>query len=243
METIIEKIAKLFALAGNNSCEKEVAAALAKANDLLGKYNLSMSDVDTHIKTKAEQDGGKRRKLPRTSSSIRTGFYRWQLGIWSAVCQMNFCYMFTSIRYVQQKNGKYVRQKFSFIIGQEHNVIATTTMAKWLQQCVEDFSMEWVGDNKLRCSREAISWKEGCASRLINRIQEIIDQKRREENTTTALAIYQGNEQDDNRDYVINEMNVHLVARKQSKHDVDWASYYAGQKRGDTISLDKVIGN
>lgn len=46
MEKIVNKVQKLFALAGNNPSEQEATAALLKAQALLAKYNLSQADVE-----------------------------------------------------------------------------------------------------------------------------------------------------------------------------------------------------
>ena len=50
MEKIIEKIEKLFALAGNNPNENEAIAAAARAQELMAKYNLEMADLGTSEK-------------------------------------------------------------------------------------------------------------------------------------------------------------------------------------------------
>lgn len=47
MSPIQEKLAKLFAMAENNSNENEVAIALAKAEKLMQEYNLSKEDILT----------------------------------------------------------------------------------------------------------------------------------------------------------------------------------------------------
>ena len=44
-EKILDKIKKLFALAGNNSSEAEASAAMRKAQELMAKYSISMSET------------------------------------------------------------------------------------------------------------------------------------------------------------------------------------------------------
>ena len=44
-ETIIDKVKKLFALAGNNPSESEATLAALKAQELLAKNNISMEEI------------------------------------------------------------------------------------------------------------------------------------------------------------------------------------------------------
>lgn len=44
-ESVLKKIRNLLALAGNNPNENEAHAAACKAQELLAKYHLSMSDI------------------------------------------------------------------------------------------------------------------------------------------------------------------------------------------------------
>ncbi len=45
-QEVIEKVKKLFALAGNNPSEKEAESAMLKAQELLLSHDLSIGDVD-----------------------------------------------------------------------------------------------------------------------------------------------------------------------------------------------------
>jgi len=54
MDKIIEKINKLFALA-NSDNENEASSAMAKANQLLVKYNLQLADIDVKDKSYSDE--------------------------------------------------------------------------------------------------------------------------------------------------------------------------------------------
>jgi hypothetical protein len=241
MNPIIEKISKLLALAGNNPDENEVASAMAKANDLLARHNLTMADVSIHNENKEGRRA--RTRVERTQSAVKAGAYKWQLWIWSTVADLNFCFIFTSSRHVQNPNGSFTRKKYTYVIGREHNVAATIAMASWLQRAVEDFCKQYIGGDTHRLlSRAAVSWKEGCSSRLISRISTIIEQKRAEENQTTALVLYSGNEQEENEAFVKDEMNITLKEKKTApRRNVDWGAFQDGQRKGEEIHLGGII--
>lgn len=46
LEKMLEKVKKLLSLAGNNPSEEEAIAASLKAQELIAKYNLDLSDLD-----------------------------------------------------------------------------------------------------------------------------------------------------------------------------------------------------
>ena len=46
IERVLEKVKKLLALAGNNPSEAEAQAAALRAQELIARYNLSITDDD-----------------------------------------------------------------------------------------------------------------------------------------------------------------------------------------------------
>ena len=76
IEKVLEKVKKLFALAGNNPSEAEAQAAALRAQELIAKYNLTITDEDE--------------KLEMTESSFVTGVDKsWKYGL-AAVIEKNF---------------------------------------------------------------------------------------------------------------------------------------------------------
>ena len=73
IEKVLEKVKKLFALAGNNPSEAEAQAAALRAQELIAKYNLTITDEDE-----------------MTESSFVTGVDKsWKYGL-AAVIEKNF---------------------------------------------------------------------------------------------------------------------------------------------------------
>lgn len=50
IEKVLEKVKKLFALAGNNPSEEEAHAAALRAQTLIAKYNLTITDEEEELK-------------------------------------------------------------------------------------------------------------------------------------------------------------------------------------------------
>src|SRR5438105_14791415 len=87
MTRIIDKIRKLFALAGNNTSEAEAASAMAKAQEMLASYNLEMSMLDTAEVKKHDQADGKRTK----EKVERSAMFAYIRKLWEALAEANFC--------------------------------------------------------------------------------------------------------------------------------------------------------
>ena len=76
IEKILEKVKKLFALAGNNPSEAEAQAAALRAQELIAKYNLTITDEEE--------------KLEMSESSFETGVDKsWKYSL-ASVMEKNF---------------------------------------------------------------------------------------------------------------------------------------------------------
>jgi hypothetical protein len=159
-DAIIEKVRKLLALAKNNSNEAEAESANNKARELLEAYNLDIAHVnrDTNGFT------------PRDKQKLRGGLYGWQRDLWFATAQLNFCkYWF----YRGLGKGQSYEHE---LLGSKVNVLSTTLMANYLQDTVERLAREWMRDNRPGLSiftKEAIAFREGITSRLVQRMWNI----------------------------------------------------------------------
>lgn len=76
-ESVLKKIRNLFALAGNNPNENEAHAAACKAQELLAKYHLSMSDIkEENSEAKEGEKISARRHGDRILAAIVAKHYR-----------------------------------------------------------------------------------------------------------------------------------------------------------------------
>lgn len=220
---VIEKVKKLLALANNNPNENEATAASAKAMELLAAYNLDMAVVGKTAKGSQRSDN--RRK---------GGLYGWQRDLWKAVAELNFC-MYWSIKGLE-RGSTYEHR----ILGSHANVVSTEVMADYLQQTVERLAQEWA---KPRYNsvfvREAIAYREGMATRLVERLNALRreriaeDERKRKEQPTysgggNALVLLDviNSEHDLNEDYIYG-LEPGTTAKKRAEQEARRAAAQA----------------
>lgn len=224
----IRKVEALLRLAAKNPNEAEAVAAAAKAQELLEKYNLDMAVI--------ERRQGKDAK--REDKSLKGGLYHYQRDLWEAVAKLNFCLYWNQYVCVNRDDIEKWRKlswdarpprpkhRYQFqhrIVGRIVNTTATRAMSEYLEQTIERLTRERVGDAGQFFTRWAISYREGMADRICEKIADrrrtaLSAEKRRkmaeakkarEEgragvSTTTALALttFIDEETDANLDHV-----------------------------------------
>ena len=220
---------KIEALLNTNGCsEAEAQSRLAKAQELLERYNLDMAEI------------GKSGKGQQRADTKKTGgLYGWQRSLWKAVAELNFCH-YISIKGLAR--GSVYEHR---LIGSHGNVVATEVMARYLQETIERLAQSWskgMGHRSVFV-REAIAYREGMAARLSERLRErreviVQEQRRKDEEAkrerertkadpgTTALTILDviSTEADLNNDYLYN-YEPGTTARKR-KADEEWRAKY-----------------
>lgn len=228
---VLPKIEALLRLADKqrNSSPAEAASAAAKAQELLVAYNLDASLIGSNA-----QDG------KREEKKLVGGFYQYQRDLFEAVAELNFCLYYSSGTYVEERTSRkdawtgnwyQVNQKTwkktHNLIGRRVNVLATQQMAAYLLGSIERLTEEFIhSDNKMRFSRRAVSFREGCVSTITNKLyerrQHLLDEEARKAqeakeaaeragragvSTSTALTLasFSQSEDDANRDFVMGE--------------------------------------
>lgn len=181
-QNIIAKIQKLLAL-GQSSNEAEATLAMARAQELLAKYNLEYAQVaDAHVAGGTVEE---KREKTRISRSAK---YAWQVQLWKAIAEANFCWhwvveVFEGKRGTSKVTSK-VHVKRHMILGRESNVLACRIMGEYLEDTIERILPY---NNNERMSRSANSWKKGCAERLAERV-EAQAEKRKKDDAAKAKA-------------------------------------------------------
>lgn len=178
MQTVIERVKKLLALASNNPNENEAAAASAKAMKMLEDWNLDMATVET---------AGSKQAVERTDNKTFGGFYKWQTSLWTAVAKLNFC-MYWRV----ETEGKNKQKRTSWahrVLGRKENVVSTQVMAEYLQQTVERLAQARAKEQGIGpLSREIIAYREGMASRLVERLHDLRRQRLAEDEAKKQAA-------------------------------------------------------
>lgn len=222
----IEQAEKLFRLAGKNPNQNEAAAATAKAMELLARYNLDMSIMEQSSGATAGR---------REDTKFKGGLYHYQRDLWEAVAKLNFCMYWNQYVRDEEKTArrrekdKWARSAMTFqhrVVGRTVNVTATRVMAEYILGTIERLARERYPDPAQFFVRAAISYREGMAEAVIDKIYERRKQFLREEQrkehaakkraaeaatkgistaTTLTLASLEKSEHDANIDFIYGE--------------------------------------
>jgi hypothetical protein len=220
LEVVAEKIKKLLALGGSPN-EAEAAVAMAKAHDLLTKYNLSIDEVTMEKAEVVEMDymeGGRARK--------------WKLILIQAICKYNYCYSYRSIR----KTWGTVNRSSEFtlnIVGKEHNMAATKIMVDYILDAVNSLALKQRGSGK----SEIESYKIGLADILMTRLRDLSIQEQSMNCNCKDLVIVE--------DAAIKNFlsNKNIKSRNVGLRVKDQVSYDKGRYDGSKINLNTQIGS
>lgn len=156
MTRIIDKIRKLFALAGNNTSEAEAASALAKAQEMLASYNLEMSMLDDRAEVKKHDQGDGKRTKEKVERSAMFAYIR---KLWEALADTNFCVYWNTRIYTNGVFSTY----YHYLIGREDNVAVVKLMGEYLEQTLNRQCPYKVG-------KDVNLWKTGCVERIVERL-------------------------------------------------------------------------
>lgn len=253
---IIDKIAKLLALATSPN-ENEAAQAAAKAQELLMQHNLSLGDIKT------DQSSA---KIPIEQTVIDSSGKKihWKGFLAQAIARANFCQMYWNTRGGQSR---------TMILGKSHNVAITKSIYVYLITAVERLATEGVKAEKRnycdylnQIAGRGIdaqpepnwrTWKSsfitGCSRRLCDRLDE---QKRSLErdgittetgkgNSVSGLACRQAYEREAAAIQLWKrENNLQIRSSScRSKAQISRDGYNAGRQAGDSVGLNRQMGD
>lgn len=166
---IIERIHKMLRLAKDGGAtEGEAAAALEIAQETMRKYNLTMAEMELSGKS-----GDARSKNKIEGKAM----YTYQQSLMAVVAKVNFCH----VSITQAYKGKRWLPNGYVIIGREANVASTVQMYQYLNSSIDRIVKPHLNSYRETLSRWAVSFKEGVATRLQERLQERHDSAIREQ--------------------------------------------------------------
>lgn len=154
-----ERLGKLLHLAKNAGTEGEAAAAMNRAQSILTKYNLQMAEVEAEG---GQAEGGARKQ----ERAIGKALYEYQRQLMRCIADNNFCLCFLNFR----TKGRSRYGSGYTLVGREANIVSTQIMFDYLNETLE--RLVPITSNAQRLSKSSISWKEGAASRIRERIDE-----------------------------------------------------------------------
>jgi hypothetical protein len=172
---LIARIKKMYALSKDGGAtEGEADNASRMVQKLCLEHNISLAQVESM--GGAGEEGSARTKTGRKGNAM----YKFQQTLMAACAEVNFVYQEVAYKYT---NG-HRRARGYILIGREANVIATQLLFDYLASTCENLGIAYVDfDNRRRMSIEALSFKEGCADRIAERLrnrhaEQILEQKR-----------------------------------------------------------------
>jgi len=224
-DKVIDLIRKCLALADSPN-ENEAALAMAKAQELLERYNLSLAQVKDTVTTIPDLIEGE----------VDYEHKEWLRRLFFTVARHNFC-----------KTVGHPSTGKESIIGRYTNVCMTVEMAYWLRSQIERIAMEETTSDKLYqfdsstgtinhwgvpSTREyRKGFLVGIVARISQRLQELADQRRTETPSLTALTV---NLMAEATGYMT-QLYPRLV--KGTMSTVNSYGYNAGLRAGDRVGL------
>jgi len=227
LDKISDLIRKCLALSESPN-EYEATSAMAKAQELLEKYNLTLAQV--------KQD---QTSLPELiDGEVDYEGKEWLRTLYSVVARHNFCQL------IGHSGSSTVS-----IVGRYTNVCLTVEMADWLRQQMERLCLTEtsgsltpysnLGNGKLNfsCRRPTdarsyrVGWLTGCVTRISQRLQELANQRRVETPSLTALTVNLMGEAEN----YLHQLYPSRVSHQRSQ--VNGLGYRAGQVAGDKVGL------
>lgn len=245
-DSVMAQIQKLFQLAAKNTNENESAAAMAKGQELLEKYNLTYEAVSS-----ANVGSGAREK-----TAVEGGYYAYERELYKDIANLNFClYWFTQTRNSRKVvNASGRMRKYTNrhnIVGRKVNVAATNAMADYLLKAATRLTYERTrGDNdSYRFDNWANSYRKGIVAQICRRLRvrrhEVLREEEAREaaeyrhetggSTSTAISLstFIDKETDANLDFIYGEgysaakaaerAEQAMLARRRERGYVRWA--------------------
>ena len=145
-DKVIDKIRKLFALAGSPN-EAEAALAMEKAHELLRLHNLQAADIQE------KRDVGDKIIYHNTKEE------HWKRQLASIVAEANYC------AFIVIKNGSAFEYQ---VFGREENLAATEAMYEYLVIAVRRLAYKAAREHP---GLSAVDFKKGVGHRLGERIE------------------------------------------------------------------------
>ena len=174
-ENILELVRRCLALS-KSSNENEAALALSKAQELLFKYNLSLSEIEA-----ADESYQNKSPITKGYDSVASpkNYGQWKIILLHKITQYNFCDI------ILFSGGKVA------IIGQSHNIEVVKELYSWIAEQILKFADEacrdYSGPDRIPTFRR--SFLESAARTVGNRLYRQFEESKKETASSTALVV------------------------------------------------------
>lgn len=249
-ESVIEKIQKLLALAGNNPSMNEAALAAAMAQKLMLEHKLSMSELEMDERDDepiVEHDvlRDERGRSPR----------QWKVTLLNGIANNNSCMaVYWSARFHVGENkhlnrGKMTRGKL-VVFGKKSDVDTVLYLYQWLVKEVEQLSKKakaqlkdeidvGYNDEEISVRTWADSFRKGCADTISNKLyaqRKAQEQQIRSQAGAACTALVRIDKQAKEVEKFVESK--YKVSKSGKKMTADEEAYIAGREAAKNIDLD-----
>lgn len=206
-DSVVRKIQLLLNLGSRSEGnEAEAAAAMARAQELLAKYNLDLATVQDKVVEggTAAREAESRRDYAKSN---RSAMYKWQQKLVRTIAETNYCVYWVEevqeLKYVppskrdsssRMRYADYDEQGRTKLWVKRHKVLGTLVNTTGVMIMV-DYLLDTIErllpyPQKDRLSSQANLWREGCADRLCERIQTKAESMKKADYATQGEAVY-----------------------------------------------------
>jgi hypothetical protein len=219
LDKVHERIRKLLSLAQSNNVN-EATLAMAKAQDLMFKYNLSMHQVtQSAVKSKFIQE--------RFDMGI-SGSENWRRNLIGIISEFNFC---TAV--IIKRDPKAV-----VIVGESHNITTVIWLYTYILRQIVKLGNQFYNNSGSTENRR--SWLNSFYFGAINKVYDRLEAQRSynlsKYNTGKAMVLSKESELDDAlKSFFPNTKERPPVKLKSH------GGYEMGQIAGEQVSLNKVL--
>ncbi len=222
---LIQRLQKVRALT-ESSAPGEAAAAAAKLQEILLKYNLDMEDIEEDSPEVDDRYVREDLELGATSGNM----INWRRILLSGIARSLMCAAFG-----YQGTPKMV------IVGQKHNIEIVRHFYDYLSYEISRLADVTWERARGRTREHGRSWKSsfynGAVDVVVQRLEEKYKQVSRQDSQTRALALRSEQDLNDAVGNLIGRVGKNTVRQRHSK-----SGYSRGARAGKKFNLDRPVG-
>ena len=221
---LIQRLQKVRALT-DSSVPGEAAAAAAKLQEILLKYNLEMEDIEEDSPVSDDKYVKEELELGVTSGNM----INWRRILLSGIARSLMCAAFG-----------YQGTRQMVIVGQRHNIEMSRHFYDYLSSEIDRLADVMWEKARYRSREHARSWKSsfynGAVDIVVQRLEEKYQQVSKQDSHTQALVLKNERDLDDAVGNLIGRVRKNTVRQRHSK-----AGYSRGVRAGKRVNLDRPV--
>lgn len=220
LQSILDKIRKLRALAGSSN-EHEAAAAAAAADRLIQQHRIDEAQLQAHSPILVDHE-----PLDEFGGSVS----HWRMRLITGLCNGHGCLSFTG------RNSGSPGQRV-YLVGKPSDMTLVRAMYGWLREEIERLSGRFTG----RGSTWRNSYRLGCVQGCLEAMKTAADAVRSAALESGALVHLDGRVQEA-EDALESLLGAKAKSRKAHAPRIDWEAFEQGEDDGQRAGQVKKLG-